>query len=63
MTYPHLVVARLYEHIGPIDRGVIEFADVEIALAEPIGENTHVVVRHGKAAPGPREVRRPRWRQ
>ncbi len=21
MTYPHVVVARLYEHIGPIDRG------------------------------------------
>lgn len=21
MAYPHLVVARLYEHIGPIDRG------------------------------------------
>lgn len=64
MTYPHLVVARLYEHIGPIDRGEryedplhselesrslgqvtgggsqlndlggIEFADVEIELAD-----------------------------
>lgn len=64
LTYPHLVVARLYEHIGPIDRGEryedplhavlesrslgqvtgggsqlndlggIEFADVEIELAD-----------------------------
>ena len=64
MSYPHLVVARLYEHIGPIDRGEryedplhavlesrslgrvtgggsqlneqggIEFADVEIELAD-----------------------------
>jgi hypothetical protein len=64
MTYPHVVVARLYEHIGPIDRGEryedplhavleskglgqvtgggsqlnelggIEFADLEIELAD-----------------------------
>jgi hypothetical protein len=64
MSYPHLVIARLYEHIGPIDRGEryedplravlesrslgqvtgggsqlnelggIEFADLEIELAD-----------------------------
>jgi hypothetical protein len=42
MTFPHLVIARVYEHIEPIDRGGgsqldelggIAYAEVEIELA------------------------------
>jgi hypothetical protein len=40
------------------------FARVEPVLTRlPIGQNARVVVRHGKAVFGPREVRMPRWQQ
>ena len=40
------------------------FARVEPVLARlPIGQNARVVVRHGKAAREPREVRMPRWQE
>lgn len=40
------------------------FARVEPVLARlPISQNARVVVRHGKAALEPREVRMPRWQQ
>ena len=82
MTYPHLVVARLYEHIGPIDRGEryedplhavleakslgqvtgggsqlnetggIEFADLEIELAD-LDEAVRVVTEALERAGAP----------
>ena len=40
-----------YPHVEPVLRRL------------PIGQNARVVVRHGKAALEPREVRIPRWQQ
>lgn len=73
MSYPHLVVARLHEHIGPIDRGE-RYEDPlhEVLESRSLGQVTgggsqlqyaRLVVRHGKASFEPREVRMPRWPQ
>jgi hypothetical protein len=82
MSFPHVVLARVYEHIGPIDRGdryedplddvlskagigrvtgggsqlgaggTIEYADIEIELAD-LGEGLRVVASTLEAAGAP----------